>query len=108
MGATSADAAKGSEESTASPQKRRPVPRSRTIGAWPGASSDTHEVLPPYRRLASQEHGVDPRTPKKVTLSSGFPPGSYPSWGGGHGTPDLRWRGGRVTEVSPILRSGRP
>ena len=43
------------------------------MGAWPGDSSATQEVFPPYLRLASQGHGVEPRTPKKLTLSSGLP-----------------------------------
>ena len=34
---------------TMSPYSRTPVPRSNTIGVWPGASSATDDVLPPYR-----------------------------------------------------------
>src|SRR5690554_5859660 len=78
-----AEPTKGTEGSRVSPQKRSPVPRSSTMGSWPGDSRTTHEVLPPYRRFASHGHGVEPRTPKKLTLSRTIPrspgcPAGYP------------------------------
>jgi len=29
--------------------------------------NETHDVLPPWRRMSSPWHGVDPRTPWNVT-----------------------------------------
>ena len=40
---------------------------SSSSGSSPGASTDTHDVLPPYRRMSSLWHGVEPRTPWNVT-----------------------------------------
>lgn len=53
----------GAAAHTWRPQKRRPVPRSRTIGSNPSPVTTTHTVLPPMRWFDSHEHGVEPRTP---------------------------------------------
>ena len=49
---------------------------SKTMGSSPGASTATQAVFPPYRPFASHGHGVDPRTPKKLTLTE--PPDMAP------------------------------
>lgn len=46
-----------------------PVPMSSTMGASPGAWTTTHDVLPPMPCTLDEQHGVDPRTPKKVTCT---------------------------------------
>ena len=75
---TSARPWKEPSAGSVSPQNRKPVPRSSTIGSMPGASIATHAVLPPYRRLSSHGHGVEPRTPQNVMFSNAPSPG-FPS-----------------------------
>src|SRR5829696_8196451 len=41
---------------------------SKMTGSWPSASSETHDVFPPYRSYWSPAHGVDPRTPWNESL----------------------------------------